>query len=256
MAQSIGQLVTIHKLQKSPEYNGCKGKIQSWKADRWLVNVLLRRGGVRQLSLKPENLEYVDVEWQRVTGAQHGPFQQNAMIQYFGAPARYPPKLAELSLRSKPPSWSQLVAFWGEDVYSYMCDRLRFVIDSAASSNKGRGLFWDFENCGRRAALAMVFSDGSRQTQDAPPGDNDPWSMFWPVLVPADSVGPSARTTSTSAAISTWCQAQAVSGSRPYPTHPDRIFVISMPVEPIPQHVTTSTVIIEEMDDPEDAEDC
>ena len=251
MAQSIGQLVTIHMLQRNPEYNGCKGRILSWKADRWLVSVLMREGGERRLSLKPANLEYVDAEWQRVTGSSKGPFQQNAMIRYFGAPARCPPPLTELSLLSKPPSWSQLVAFWGEEVYSYMCDRLPFVIDGAAGSNKGRGLFWEFENCGRRAALAMVFSDGSKQMQDAPPGGNCSWSMFWPVLVPADSVTSSAHTPGNNAAITTWCQAQALSGSRPYRTHPDRIFIISMPVESIPAHVTTSTVTVEEMDDPD-----
>ena len=57
-----------------------------------------------------------------------------------------------------------------------------------------------------------------------------------------------------SAAISTWCRGQALSGSRPHATDQHRIFIIIMPVESTPAHVTTSTVTIEEMDDPDDTE--
>ena len=108
----------------------------------------------------------------------------------------------------------------------------------------------------------MVFSDGSKGTQHAPL-DSCAGSMFWPVLVPMSYVEMNLTQSTcnlewlpasqcTTLAIPTWCQAQALTGSRPYLSHPERIFIfISMPVE-VPEPglsgdwVNASTVTIEE----------
>ena len=86
--------------------------------------------------------------------------------------------------------------------------------------------------------------------------------MFWPVLVPMSYVEILTQSTCnlewlpasqcTTLAIPTWCQAQALTGSRPYLSHPGRIFIlISMEVpEPGPpgDWVHASTVTIEEVE--------
>ena len=256
----IGKLVEIHSLKRNKYANGYKGCIQGAHGSRWLVHIFNPK---TMMAVNAENLCYLDEEWCKTTHVLSC-FNQNAMIQHFGAPGRYPPKLAELKDISKPPSWRKLLDFWGENVYEYMVDKLDSAIDSAANSNNRRGLFWDFENCNREVALAMVFSDGSKSTQHAPL-DSCAGSMFWPVLVPISYVETSIQSTCnlewfpaslcTSAAIPTWCQAQAVSGSRPYLSHPSRILIrSSRPVEVLepgpPGHwVHASTVTIEQQDE-------
>ena len=257
MHEIIGKLVEIHSLKHDEYANGCKGSIQGAQGSRWLVHIFNLK---TMMAVKAENLYYLDEEWCKTTHVLSS-FDQNAMIHHFGAPGRYPPKLAELKDISKLPSLRKLLDFWGENVYEYMVGKLDSAMDSAASSNKGRGLFWHFENCNRKVALAMVFSDGSKSTQHAPL-DSCAWSMFWPVLVPMSYVEILTQSTCnlewlpasqcTTLAIPTWCQAQAVTGSRPYLSHPGRIFIlISMPVEvpepgPPGDWVNASTVTIEE----------
>ena len=259
MHEIIGKLVEIHSLKhdKYAKLNGCKGRIQGAEGSRWLVHIFNLK---TTKAVKAENLYYLDEEWCKTTHVLSS-FDQNAMIHHFGAPGRYPPKLAELKDIRKLPSLRKLLDFWGENVYEYMVGKLDSAMKSAASSNKGRGLFWHFETCNRKVALAMVFSDGSKSTQHAPL-DSCAGSMFWPVLVPMSSVEILTQSTCnlewlpasqcTTLAIPTWCQAQALTGSRPYLSHPERIFIlISMPVE-VPEPglsgdwVNASTVTIEE----------
>ena len=57
-----------------------------------------------------------------------------------------------------------------------------------------------------------------------------------------------------SAAITTWCGERAICGSRLQAVDQDRIFIIIVPVDSHPAHVTTSTVTIEEVDDADDTE--
>ena len=262
MHEIIGKLVEIHSL-KHEEYaklNGCKGCIQGAQGSRWLVHIFNLK---TMKAVKAENLYYLDEEWCKTTHVLSS-FDQNAMIHHFGAPGRYPPKLAELKDISKLPSLRKLLDFWGENVYKYMVGKLGSAIDNTASSKKGRGLFWHFEKCNRKVALAMVFSDGSKGTQHAPL-DSCAGSMFWPVLVPMDNGMASSipvqstcnlewlpASQCTTLAIPTWCQAQALTGSRPYLSHPGRIFIlISMEVpEPGPpgDWVHASTVTIEEVE--------
>ena len=263
MHEIIGKLVEIHSLKHDEYANGCKGRIQGAQGSRWLVHIFNLK---TMMAVKAENLYYLDEEWCKTTHVL-SIFDQNAMIHHFGAPGRYPPKLAELKDISKLPSLRKLLDFWGENVYEYMVGKLDSAMDSAASSNRGRGLFWHFENCNRKVALAMVFSDGSKSTQHAPL-DSCAGSMFWPVLVPMSYVEILTQSTCnlewlpasqcTTLAIPTWCQAQAVTGSRPYLSHPGRIFIlISMPVE-VPEPglsgdwVNASTVTIEELVESDD----
>ena len=263
MREIIGKLVEIHSLKRNKYANGYKGCIQGAHGSRWLVHIFNPK---TMMAVNAENLCYLDEVWCKTTHVLSC-FNQNAMIQHFGAPGRYPPKLAELKDTSKLPSWRKLLDFWGENVYEYMVGKLDSAMDSAASSNKGRGLFWHFENCNRKVALAMVFSDGSKSTQHAPL-DSCAGSMFWPVLVPMSYVEILTQSTCnlewlpasqcTTLAIPTWCQAQALTGSRPYFSHPDRIFIlISMRVEvpepgPPGDWVNASTVTIEELVESDD----
>jgi hypothetical protein len=185
------------------------------------------------LALKPDNLEYVDQDWVALTERDKR-FQQHSMIQKFGAPGRYPPKLTELSSHSSHPSYEQLTAFWGENVFEYMRARLVQVIEEKAASRGKSGLFWDFINSGCETVNAMVFSDGSKGTQqlDLMPA-NMVGSIWWPVLMPANQthhVGfPESEKIlcSNKVLIPIWCQEQAVQGARPYYTHPDRIIVFA-----------------------------
>ena len=265
MHEIIGKLVEIHSLKHDEYANGCKGRIQGAQGSRWLVNIFNPK---TTMAVEAENLYYLDEEWCKTTHVL-SIFDQNAMIHHFGAPGRYPPKLAELKNISKLPSLRKLLDFWGENVYEYMVGKLDSAMDSATAARAGRGLFWHFEGCNRKVALAMVFSDGSKSTQHAPL-DSCAGSMFWPVLVPMSYVEILTQSTCnlewlpasqcTTLAIPTWCQAQAVTGSRPYLSHPGRIFIlISMPVEvpepgPPGDWVNASTVTIQALVESDESE--
>ena len=243
MHEIIGKLVEIHSLKhkKYAKLNGCKGRIQGAQDSRWLVHIFNHKSDKTMKAVKAENLYYLDEEWCKTTHMLSS-FDQNAMIQHFGAPGRYPPKLAELKDISKLPSLRQLLDFWGENVYEYMVGKLDSAIASAASSKKGKRLFWHFEDC--EVVPAMVFSDGIKSTQHATLDScaGAAGSMFWPVLVPMSYVEILSQSTCnlewlpashcTTLEIPTWCQAQALNGSRPYLSNPERIFFLrSMPVE-------------------------
>ena len=250
----VGQLVRLKNLQRCCQYNDEIGRIMYLEvgSGRWVVGVLFRGGNIpRPMSLKGGNLELVDDQWQRTTGSRRGPFNQNVMIQNFGGPSRFPAQVAALRNWRLPPSKETLLSFWGKNVYKYMQEMLGPVMDDCVSSRSGSGLFRDFESCGRRNTMGMVYSDGSKFTQAMPMDDPDSCGMFWPVLLPSDQVFSLeryhiGRTSCT--AITVWCQAQAVSRSRPYHTHPDRVIIFSMPdPEPTEQEYSyQTTVTIEE----------
>ena len=104
--------------------------------------------------------------------------------------------------------------------------------------------FWghDLPRC-----LAVVFADGTKHNQSAPyvQGEHGYW---WPVLaVPHHYI---------STAMVVYCQAQALSDSRPYETHPSRVHFMQTPPwavqspPPPPQDpwfVHHTTVTIEEV---------
>ena len=245
----VGQLVRLRDLQRCSQFNGEMGRIMypDCSNGRWVVDVLFRRSRPRLLALKGTNIELVNKEWQRTTGGRHGPFYQEVMIQKFGGPSRFPAPVSALRDIRSPPSKKILLSFWGKNVYEYMLGRLGPVMDACGNSRARLGLFQDFETCHRQAAIGMVYSDGTKCTQATPLENSNVSGYWWPVLMPRAQVpeleGYHMEKTPCRAIV-VWCQAQAVSGSRPYHTHPDRVIVFDMPHgEPTePEYTRESTV--------------
>ena len=71
---------------------------------------------------------------------------------------------------------------------------------------------WNFD-C-ERAQCGIVFSDGTKVTQADPYQDRG-WGVWWPCLFVPDASCPGQ--------LVAYCQEQALSGGRAWPTHPSRM---------------------------------
>ena len=239
MSVYVGAIVGIHGLQRETRFNGDRGVIVGWSdSARWLVSIL-GRGGSRhhQIAIKPCNLFMVNKRWLDTT--QAGMFNQAAMLGDFKAPSPWDvPDFAVFTTREAP-NLEVTQAFWGSQCYHFMKERLMQNLQEKRGSNKGMGLFREFLD--RPVDIGLVFSDGLKATQSSPINDNDAGS-WWPAVFPAGSAG-------CLELVSAFCQAQAVNGARPWPTHSTRIHVFRL--VPAPSYQMTSTVIIEEIDSDE-----
>ena len=110
----------------------------------------------------------------------------------------------------------------GKRIWSYMEERLK--VRMAKRDTKTRKLVNAFWGRNLNLCRAVVFSDGTKQSQ-ASPYRGDGWDCWWPVLATyADK---------TCTMLVAFCQAQALSDSRPYETHPTRVvFIPAPPTEP------------------------
>ena len=108
-----------------------------------------------------------------------------------------------------------------------------------------------------RAECGIVFSDGTKNTQvsQCQPGL---WGCWWPVLYVPDASNPYQ--------IVAYCQEQALSGGRAWPTHPSRVVRLrgatcalynqtKGPEAPLIDYTQTSSVVITELTDDEEEED-
>ena len=142
---------------------------------------------------------------------------------------------------------------WGRSVYDYMGARLCHQREYQRPARN-----WYYMR--RDVVPGLGFADGSRATQERSPFEPQ-WCLnqFWPVLL---------SRTGMENQVAAYCQDQALTGSRPWMTHADRVFmygpngdVIWMgqcPPAPTPgpapqNHPSTAptTVVIEEVDEPD-----
>jgi hypothetical protein len=97
-------------------------------------------------------------------------------------------------------------AFWGSAVYDFMMEKLETM--------PGRKLMRHFTKKEAEVCCGLVFSNGCQQSgqmselgQIVSQGEH-----FWPVLFVIEE-----------GRCLAWCQAQALNGSQPWPTHPNRV---------------------------------
>ena len=118
-------------------------------------------------------------------------------------------------------------------VSSSTCEHnMKYMLNSYEDTTGGQ------EADSRGTGLHKVFSDGHKDTQHQPysPGEQ---GMFWPVLIPEDVAREILEGRVIVILIPTWCQAQVISESRPYLSHPSRIFLEEIhqgPSYPTAQH--------------------
>ena len=200
------------------------------------------------IQLGKRQLHTIDEGWH--TDMKSRLFNKVGIMRHFQGPGSHkPPRHAEFRHRSVVPTGKMIEDFWGKKIWSYMEERL--AVRMAKRETKTRKLvnaFW-----GRDLALcrAVVFADGTPQSQ-ASPYRGDAWDCWWPVLA--------TYANETCTTLVAFFQAQALSDSRPYETHPSRVvFIPAPPTEPpaTASHqaggpmwfANHTTVTIEEMSD-------
>ena len=111
-----------------------------------------------------------------------------------------------------PPGTNEITSWWGSQVFNHMAARL--VQKLATTWKKQENLYWFRGNLVR---CGVVYGDGNNQTQLQPRNafiqNHQQW---WPVLfVPCDGMQ-----------LAVYCQDQALSNSKPWRTHPDRVVLL------------------------------
>lgn len=123
------------------------------------------------------------------------------------------PRWYDYASRQTPPCTQVTKAFRGNNVYKHMKRCLKRELQT--KERRGQGL-WNFAQQGEGQWICgVVFSDGTPQTQRAPITQSG-WGMWWPVIAL-----PQHETR-----IQVWdafCQQQALTESRPWPTDVSRI---------------------------------
>ena len=250
----IGTIVVVCKY-KVRELNDCRGTIAGWAhAVRWIVNI---SDGPR-LELGNSNLHTVRDGWHE--DMKKKLFDKTGIMRHFKGPGSpQPPRHAESTSRYKVPTRQMMLDFWGKDVYNLMETRLTHRL--SLPQPKLTNYFWgkDLKTC-----HAIVFTDGTRYNQANPYRQNE-HGYWWSVLaVYYDN--------SCCTDMVDYCQAQALSHSRPYMTHSSRVVFMpeqghagfhAMPPAPpmappgqpeqppsaAMRYETSTTVVIEELEE-------
>ena len=237
-----GQYVGIHSLTQKKELNGCRGVVVgAAEEDRWCVQVC---GSKNLYKVKCENLFMINDAW--LQEARH--FDWLGMLTHFQAPGSWNPPSFSNNFKNldRPPTREVTEEFWGKKVYPYMWDQLDLQKDQKRGSRKKLGTLWNFEIPKNQIHEGLVFTDGSKATQESSPAGQ--FSLvghcWWPVLLAGDLYG--------SGQLVAYCQAQALNGGRPWQTHPSRVFVFFNGPAPPPE---TPGVVIEEIFSDEEPED-
>ena len=244
MAAFVGKKVGIHSLVVRIELNGLRGTIVGWNENhRYLVDAYMPGGGIKQFALTHSNVSLLDEHWVDLveTGPYRRLFNKQGIMCCLQGPGFHPSPFTTFTAFSSPPTRQQILEFWGPLVYTYM----KKVLQDMLAVKRRPGLLWAFKDVNLDATEGIVFSDGLKDTQASPqrPGE---WGFWWPVLITHDSteLWPSASTQRVA-----FCQAQALSNSRPYYTHPSRCCLFSIADDSRrPMQIEHSTVRIEELD--------
>ena len=200
------------------ELDGKRGTIIGWTSgQQWRVNIL---GSQTVVNLTNHYLWSIADGWHEDMKSKL--FNKEGIMQHFQGPGvPCPPRHTEFRDRRRVPTKAMIEAFWGEKVWKYMEDRLTARMHMAKP--KLAGCFWGRE---LTTCHAIVFADGTPQSQASPYTSHEA-GCWWPVL----AVYYDASCT----AIVAFCQAQALSLSRPYETHPTRVEWLPPPGAPPPQ---------------------
>ena len=193
----VGVVSGIHK--------GARGNIIGYEGGNWIVDVF---GAGAAILVRCSDLRLVPEHWIQTT--RRSLFDQMGMLTCFGAPdlsVPVPNFDEAFTSRACPPGTALCTSFWGGEVYTYMFKRLKQQLLTQSS----KGTLWNFVSA--HAQCGIVFSDGTKGTQAAPYQEG--WGSWWPVLFVRDQSCPGQFVA--------YCQAQALSGSRAWATHPSRI---------------------------------
>jgi len=224
----IGWFVGVQGLTDNTSLNGKRGEIIGFhNSERWRVNIF----GYGEIAAKNENIYVLDQNWVSATKAKR--FDQRGMMEHFGAPGLLkdnlaPPPLIDFT-HAKPPPFTSILTFWGPRVFDFMQHR------AETSLSQKSGYLASYFRHQSHHRLAMVLCDGTKPMQLTPLTQMDPGSIWWPCLC---------EPTEDPFVFSCYCQAQALCGSRPWPTHVMRIAFLDVAPQ-IP--MAPSSVIIEEL---------
>ena len=152
--------------------------------------------------------------------------------------------------RHATPIVDQVLAFWGDEIYSWMSERLKSLENSK--------LWWFAKNAEHSVEPVLIWSDCDKSTQGTPVAfPRDCAAAWWPALANRNGTlyDPASNT------YWVWCQDQAFNGCQPWRTHEDRILWLgnthdprmsTIIIEKLPNgRVMKSTVVIQEVDDEE-----
>ena len=126
----------------------------------------------------------------------------------------------------RPPGTNEITSWWGSQVYPHMAARL--VQKLATTWKKQGNLYW-FRGSLAQVRCGVVYGDGNNQTQLQPRNafiqNHQQW---WPVLfVPCDGMQ-----------LAVYCQDQALSNSKPWRTHPERVVLLRAATQQLPSDQT------------------
>ena len=112
------------------------------------------------------------------------------------------------------PGTNEITPWWGCQVFTHMAAR---VVQKLATTWKKQGILYWFRGSLAQVRCGVVYGDGNNQTQLQPRNafiqDHQQW---WPVLfVPCDGMQ-----------LAVYCQDQALSNSKPWRTHPERVVLL------------------------------
>ena len=227
-----GRYVGVHGLKRNSQYNGMRAVIIGCSKDRWLIQDI--GGAEKVLAVQGENICPIPQKSMQTTKASF--FNQHQMLTCFQAPdlTQPVPDHSAFLDRQKPPGIDTVKGFWGNQVFKYMLERLNMQLNTQKSPGFNR----HFIGTGDKWKVAIVFSDGTKPTQQTPYNPSQ-WGMWWPgVCVPIAG----------SFDYAFYCQEQALSSSRAWPTHGSRVaFLYEEDEEEEPMYVSTPGVKIEEL---------
>ena len=156
--------------------NNRRGTIVGWSEERSEWTVAVYDGPMIQLGKR--QLHTIDEGWH--TDMKSRLFNKVGIMRHFQGPGSHkPPRHAEFRQRSVVPTTKMIEDFWGKRIWSYMEERLK--VRMAKQGTKTRKLVNAFWGRNLNLCRAVVFSDGTKQSQ-ASPYRGDGWDCWWPVL--------------------------------------------------------------------------
>ena len=227
-----GALADVSGLTDAIELNGLRGIIVDVQDQRFVVD--LYTTPARRVAVRAARLLVVPDHWRTTTSTRS--FDQLGMLQHFKAPVLdvnvVAPAWQTFLHRDKPCGSAMCKAFWGSAVFDFMISRIREQV----ATQRGIILYYFSSS---RPRCGMVFSDGTKPTQESPWRTS--WGChWWPVVfVPTEDVE----------ILVVYSQAQALTRSRPWRTHVSRLVSLRSATQEV--YVETPGPVIEELSDSE-----
>jgi hypothetical protein len=243
---TIGTLVGI----VSGKHKGLRGYATHDRDHEWQV---LPLGGGPPITCTTSEMRVVPTTWLKEVNCRR--YDKHSIMVLFEGPglSAAVTSLETFTSCSHPPGTDAVLSWWGPKTFLVMYEKLQTMLHHIQRSPQELGYFRDEQvRCG------IVFSDGDKNTQLTPRAK--PMAYFqqwWPALFVARNGSGEDQF------VAVLCQAQALSGSRPWKTDRGRVVCLRKatqallgrqqpmppPPPPMPYDYEASTVVIEEINE-------